>query len=337
MNSDQIRSILRMGTYPDVQGKAVLKETHISWVILTRNYAFKIKKPVRFSFLDFSTLALRKYYCYRELELNTRLAPGMYLDVVPVRKSGSQIIIGGKEGKIIDYAVKMKRLRESREMQRMLESGDINTTHVQRIADVIVQFHRNTQIITSPFDPEAMKVRFNDIESTLPLAKHLAGARGQAIIRNAVKHSDAFINKHNATFRQRVEDHFIRDCHGDLHSGNIFIYRKPVIFDCIEFNDNFRHIDVLEENAFFCMDLEYYQREDLSEEFLRHYIHQFEVIRYAEEELLFQYYKLFRANIKVKVNLLKTDQASDAEEKERRATLARRYLGMMTEYLDRLL
>lgn len=335
MTAEEIQSIIAAQAYPG-NGSAQLEETHISWVILTKHFAFKIKKPVSFSFLDFSTIGRRKYFCEKELQLNSRLAKDVYLRVVSIRKKGHKISIGSRAGKIVDYAVQMKRLQRSREMDSLLETGSVSSTHIEHIAEMLAPFHRKAKVIKTPFDMGNLKTLFNDISSVAEFIETKIQKGGGEIIREAIRKSNAFLLKHYAAFQQRAKDGFIRDCHGDLHSGNIFLYKKPVIFDCLEFNDAFRQIDVLNEIAFFCMDLEDHGREDLSRKFIARYNKLFCVIESKSDEALFRYYKLYRANIRTKVNALKAMQAADEAKLKKRTTYVITYLELMQRYLQEL-
>ncbi len=331
MTSEEIKSIIKTRSLPGNE-KGKLTETHISWVILTSHFAYKIKKPVSFSFLDFSTLAKRKYFCEREKQLNSRLAKNVYLGVLPVKKQGSKISIGGK-GEIIDYAVKMRRLMRSREMDGMLQAKRVTTEHIISIAETLVPFHRQAEIIKKEFDTKTLKTLFNDILSVKTFVKTTISPKGSEIINEAIRKSNQFLIQNRSAFRQRATDGFIRDCHGDLHSANIFLYKQPVIFDCLEFNDSFRQIDILNELAFFCMDLEEYGRKDLSKKFIEHYNKLFPVIRKSSDEALFWYYKLYRANVRTKVNALKAMQATNPSKLKKRSGLVKSYLTLMGKYL----
>lgn len=335
MTGHDIHSIIASQAYPK-GGRSQLAETHISWVILTRYFAFKIKKPVLFSFLDFSTPEKRRYFCERELQLNSRLAKDVYLRMLPVKKHESKISIGGRAGKIIDYAVQMKRLRQSLAMDKLLEAGKVKAHDVIAIAEMLAPFHRQSEVIRTPFDCGKLQALFNDIGSVTKFIETNICHSGSKIIQKAIEASDAFLLRHRAAFQQRTKDGFIRDCHGDLHSGNIFLYKKPVIFDCLEFNDAFRQIDVLNEIAFFCMDLEDYRRNDLSELFIRRYNKLFPVVRNESDEALFRYYKLYRANIRTKVNALKAMQAANEVKLKKRTAYAIGYLKLMKKYLKEL-
>jgi len=335
MTGEEIKSIIAARACPGREaGK--LTETHISWVILTKHFAFKIKKPVSYSFLDFSSLAKRRYFCIRELQLNARLAKDIYLDVLPVRNLNGKISIGGESGKIIDYAVRMKRLPRSREMDKLLEAGKVNARHIIAIAEMLARFHRQAEIIKKPFDSDKLKNLFNDISGVSDFIEAKIKKGGGKIIEEAIRQSDSFLSRYQSRFQQRANDGFIRDCHGDLHSGNIFLCRQPVIFDCLEFNDAFRQIDVLNEIAFFCMDLEDYGRKDLSRIFVERYNKLFPVIRNKHDEALFRYYKLYRANVRTKVNALKAMQATNEIKFKKRTGFVISYLLLMKRYANEL-
>jgi aminoglycoside phosphotransferase family enzyme len=335
MTSEEIKSIVESRSVPGEENSKLI-ETHISWVILTRSFAFKIKKPVSFSFLDFSSLEQRKFFCERELQLNSRLAKDVYLKVLPVKKQGNKITIGSRKGKIIDYAVQMKRLQRAHEMDRMLDVGKVSAPHVVAVAEILAPFHRHAEVLKQPFNVGKLKSLFNDISGVAEFIETKIKKGGHKIVQEAIRKSNAFLLLHRSAFQQRAKDGFIRDCHGDLHSGNIFLYKKPVIFDCLEFNDTFRQIDVLSELAFFCMDLEEYGRKDLSDTFLKHYNKLFPVIRNESDVVLFRYYKLYRANIRTKVNALKAMQVTNEQKLKKRTGLVASYLRLMERYLKEL-
>ena len=335
MNEQEVRTIIDSRSFPGSEtGKLV--ETHISWVILTKSFAFKIKKPVSFSFLDFSTLAKRKHFCEKELHLNSRLAKDVYLKVLPIKRNAGKIFIGGKKGKIIDYAVQMRRLQRSREMDKMLEAGKVNASDIIAIAEMLAPFHTRAEVIRKPFSIDGLKNLFNDISSVGEFIETKIKKGGQDSIQETIRKSNSFLLQYQSVFQQRARDGFIRDCHGDLHSGNIFLYKKPVIFDCLEFNDTFRKIDVLNEIAFFCMDLEDHGRKDLSLKFIECYNQLFSVIQNKSDEELFRYYKLYRANVRTKVNALKAMQAPNELKMKKRTALVLSYLKLMEKYVKEL-
>jgi aminoglycoside phosphotransferase family enzyme len=332
MNKEQIHQLLKEGTF---QGKPLageLIETHISWVILTAGYAFKLKKPMHYPFLDFSTLERRKHYCEREVLLNRRLTD-IYLDVLPVRLAAGKYHLGPGEGETIGYAVWMKKMNDALKMDNLLRSQSVRPDQIIGLALKIAAFHQSAEVIDRPFDLEAYRELFNDLQSVHAFVQKNMGAGPASKIDNAVSHSDRFLETHVAYLSQRVEAGLQRDVHGDLHAKNIFLYEDPVIFDCIEFSDGLRQIDVLNEIAFFCMDLEAFGQHELSELFYRSYLEQFPELKDEKCRELFTYYKSYRANIRAKVNVLRAMQATQKQEREIFLMAVKKYLDLMSAYI----
>jgi len=329
MKTEQVNKLLKSGTYNGLHIRGKLIETHISWVILTKSLAFKIKKPIKYPFLDFSTLEKRKFYCESELHLNRHLTD-IYLDVIPI-KYRDGFFLGKGKGDIVDYAVQMKRLQAPKKMDEMIRSNRITTTHINKLAEKISVFHRKAEIISTPFNLAQSKQIFNDILDILPWAKEHLDNRYSSLIKEAVSYSNSFLEQLKDHIEHRIQHGFKRDGHGDLHAKNIFLYKDPIIFDCIEFNDNYRQIDVLNEVAFFCMDLEAFGRWDLSRHFMERYVELFPCMNTSKDEQLFIYYKFYRASVRAKVNALRAIQASE-EDSEEYAKEVTKYLDLMERY-----
>ncbi len=335
MTQEQINNLITAGEFPEETIQKELVETHISWVILCDVFVYKIKKPVDYSFLNFSTLELRKHFCEREIFLNRRLTPDVYLEVLSVRDSGSKITIGAGDGAIIDYVVKMKKLDTTKQMDRLLQQGKVSFTDIGNLAERIASFHQTAEIIDN-LDVMDIRVKFNDLDSIQETIFVQSGESYGKIIQETIAFSDQFLEGHKQLLADRLKAGFYRDCHGDLHSRNIFLLPAPTPFDCIEFNDELRQIDVLNEVAFLCMDLDAFDRQDLSEEFLTHYNQFFPAMKTLEDRSLFVYYKMYRANIRAKVNGLRVMSArSDAERKTSLDT-AEKYLTQMSQYLQEI-
>lgn len=332
MTHDEIKKLVSEANFTKDCARPQLIETHISWVILCDRYVYKIKKPVRYSFLDFSTLDKRAFYCAREIELNRRLTHDLYLDVQPVLDLKGHDRIGGNTGPIIDYAVRMRKLDSRAQMNVMLLNNTVTIDHIRRLAEKIASFHQNAVIVYDK-DLDALRREFNDLDNEKEnLAKYL----GQDCIKcidAVITFSDSFLRSKGELLKKRLDSGFYRDCHGDLHSRNIFLLPDPVPFDCIEFNDDFRRIDVLNEIAFLCMDLDAYGKSDLSRIFLHRYNRQFPVIKTMGDYRLFIYYKLYRANVRAKVNSLRIRSASNDEERRLPIAEARKYIDLMNGYL----
>lgn len=335
MTKEQINRLLSEGKFPEPTSQRELVETHISWVILCDQFAYKIKKPIKYSFLDFSTLELRNHFCERELILNQRLSEEVYLEVLPIWEYSGFFKIGGDKGKVVDYTLKMRKLNPHRRMDVLLSKNKVNSADIENLAQWIANFHKSAKIIN---DKNVLDVQdgFNDLRLVETfLSKHLDAKSGKRI-DNAIAASDRFLNNSKTMLEDRLGSGLFRDVHGDLHTRNIFLLPKPQPFDCIEFNDGYRQIDVLSEIAFLCMDLDALGKKKFSELLIRDYNMTFPAMRNETEHQLFRYYKSYRANVRAKVNILRAQSASDEHTREKTLTESKKYLELMESYLDTL-
>ncbi len=332
MNKEQIIKMKKECLFPDSCENSAISETHISWVVLTDNYAFKVKKPVKYSFLDFSTLEKREFYCHQEVKLNKRLEPDMYLGVIPISKS----LIGGESNKkdaIIDYAVKMKRMDNDKEMHKLLEKNKVTKEQLEKLAQKIAKFHKNTQIVKNTFNTSKMIDDYSDIINVInnDSRNQILSQEYKDIIVKCIEKSKNYLNDNRSFFNERIISGFQRDCHGDLKATNIFLYDNPVIFDCIEFNEELRYIDILNDIAFLCVDLDFYESKDMSSYFVNKYIKAFGMKEQEMPQSLFNYYKSYRANIRAKVILISLKQHPDDEQI---IEDAKRYIKLMNKYVE---
>ena len=329
MNEKQIQQLKENCGLPDSCNNLDFKETHISWIILTDNYAFKIKKPVQFPFLDFTSLEKRKHYCREELELNKRLAPDMYLKVVPITQD--MIESEKNDDSVIDYAVQMKRMDNAKEMGVLLAKDEVKEDDIDKLAKRVADFHDKTRIIKNVFNTTEFQKNYAEILEEYDFVKKNLGEEWAEKMKSCSDKSNIFLNKRRNYMNDRIIRGFIRDCHGDLNAHNIFLYDDPVIFDCIEFNKEFRHIDVYYEIAFLCIDLEFYNKEELSKHFHKKYIEYMRIKEDSEDKELFKYYKSFRANIRAKVTILREKNKSQNDTKS--IHNIKKYLELMYQYL----
>jgi uncharacterized protein len=315
--------------------KPELVETHISWVLIGLDFVYKIKKPIQYSFLDFSTLTKRKHYCEREIELNKRLTNNIYIDVLPVKELPGKIWIDGSKGEVIDYAVRMRKVDREKQMDVLLQNNEVTEADIKNLAKKIADFHAATEII---YDKDVLDVQKNfiDLEQERDYLKAQLSSDSADIITEAIKTSDAFIKRNEKLLADRLKAGYFRDCHGDLHSRNVFLLPDPQPFDCIEFNDDFRQIDVLNEVAFLCMDLDAFNRSDLSDLFFNSYKRFFPAAKTGEDYQLFVYYKSYRANIRAKVNSLRARSTGNQEQRKNSLKEADKYLHLMDGYLKSL-
>lgn len=334
MTQLQVEQLMQSQSAKDVSGNFKLVETHISWLLLGPEYVLKIKKPVQFSFLDFSTKEKRKFYCQEELRLNRRLSPGMYLGVIPIRAFGGKILTGDNDGEIIDYAVLMRRMDEQRQMDLLLRKNQVPVEQIERLAKQLADFHLRARKIKSPLELEQMQVDFGDILKCQQQIQSLLGQRAVNSLEDIVDAAQVFLEEQAFHLYVRKMQGWTIDGHGDLHSRNIFLLDKPVIFDCIEFGDHFREVDVLDELAFLCMDLDFHHRPDLAQHFLRTYLTQNSCMSTEIDRQLFVYYKLYRANVRLKVEVLQA--TADDQAGREHIKRIRRYFELMQSYHKQL-
>ncbi|MCW4023932.1 MAG: gluconokinase [Candidatus Bathyarchaeota archaeon] len=333
-NQNQVvQALLKPETYLQKTGKIQLIQTHISYVFLTENYVYKVKKAVNFGFLDFSTLDKRLWFCQKELELNRRLCPEIYLEVVPITKA-ENIHIGGT-GEIVEYALKMKRLPQERIMTLLLKEGKVGKETVDEIAKIVAEFHSKAQTSNEINEFGSLKiVKTNWDENFAQTTKYI----NQTIPQNDYQFTQTKINnfmkKNGQLFEQRITEGRIRDCHGDLHSGNIFLTDKICIFDAIEFNDRFRYSDVASDVAFLAMDLDYQNRSDLADYFVKQYIAN---AGDAQLTQMLPFYKCYRAYVRGKVVSFRLDDSNISQtEKNVAIKEAKAYFKLSAEYAKEL-
>jgi aminoglycoside phosphotransferase family enzyme len=264
--------------------------------------------------------------------LNNRLTENVYIGVLPVYEFEGSFKIGGHEGTITDYAVRMNKLDRDKQMDNLLLQHKVTKPDIQGLAEKIASFHKKTAVIYKK-DFLDIKDKFNDLGSETAFLSTALGADSSERINHAIAASNTFMEKNKELLAARLAAGFFRDCHGDLHSRNIFLLPEPLPFDCIEFNDDFRQIDVLNEVAFLCMDLDAFNREDLSDLFIEYYNQYFPAMKTKADRNLFIYYKSYRANIRAKVNSLRAKSATDDAEKSKALATTSKYLLLMESYL----
>jgi len=304
-----------------------LIETHISWVFLRAREVFKVKKPVSFGFLDFSSLEARRSACHAEVALNSRLAAGVYIDVVPVTRDDRGAFAIGGSGTIADYAVHMHRLPLEARADLRLARGDLAPEQLDALAQLLARFHARS-------DPSERIAEFGRVEVILGNVKENFAQVGSLLSQlgpeGAEREVEAqqleFLRARAALFEQRMRAGRIRDGHGDLRLEHVYMVdgAEPVIIDCIEFNERFRYADVCADIAFLSMDLAWHGRTDYKERFLAAYA------RASGDDDLYavvDFYESYRAYVRAKVCALSIGAGTPSL--EARAALeaqARRYL-----------
>jgi aminoglycoside phosphotransferase family enzyme/predicted kinase len=332
-----VQALARSVGSPAAAAARVL-ETHISYVLLTGEYAYKIKKAVAFGFLDFTTLAARRFFCDEELRLNRRLAPALYLDVVPISGSADAPRPGGP-GEVLEYAVKMREFPQSELASELLAHGELNAAEIDALAANVAEFHAAVAVADAagPFGTAdgVLRLARRNFDEIAPL---LATDDERSQIEGLRSWTEREHARRKGAFERRRREGFVRECHGDLHLGNIArIDGTLVVFDCIEFNEEMRWIDVISEIAFTVMDLEDRGRADLAYRFLDAYVGC--TGDYAGLAVL-PFYLAYRALVRAKVALLRAAQAgggaTDARTEATDArTEARGYLRLASKYATR--
>lgn len=330
--------MLRPESYDEEVSEVELIKTHISYVFLTGSYVYKVKKPVDLGFLDFTTLEKRKYFCWEELRVNEPLAGDIYIGVVPiVETEGGEIKVNAR-GMVIEYAVKMVQLPQSAIMSRLLEEGRVFAEDIEELAKLVARFH-SVALTGEEIDCYGS---FDQVKANwLQNFEQTRGLRGKYIDAEEYDELEGrvmrYLAERRGLFERRVEEGKIKECHGDLHSGNIFIARQPgglyeegiYIFDAIEFSRAFRNSDFLADAAFLAMDLDFFGREDLSSTFIKNY---FSFSGEERQEELLNFYKCYRAYVRMKVTGFLFDESIEEREREQCEELVRSYFTLAFKY-----
>ncbi len=333
--SSMISDLMHPSAYPETTEKVTLVQTHISTVFIGDEFVYKIKKPVNFGFLDFSTLEKRNYYCNKEVELNSRFSQDVYLGVYPVTFDGTKHAINGK-GEVVDYAVKMRRLSDEDLLKTRFKKGTVTSEDVERIGKAIADFHKiseRSKEIDKFGNLDAVK--FNTDENFQQTAEFIGDSISKEQYHSLKNWTDKFYKEHRELFAQRVKNGKIRDCHGDLHMEHICLTDSIIIFDCIEFNDRFRYSDIVSEIAFLLMDLEFNGGERFSEQLCKAYLTNAGEKDDALIIHLIKFYKVYRAYVRGKVTsfILKDSAVPDDKKIEARDT-AQRYFALAHSYIS---
>jgi len=324
-----IQSLQNSSLFPHEVVCFKIIETHISWVLLTGHYAYKIKKPLNLGFLDFSTLEKRQHYCLEELRLNSRLAPDIYLEVVTISGTEQQPRIGSSSA-AIEYAVKMRQFGVDQTFDLLLAQDRLTYGHIKQTAKIIANFHRGIESSNSD-------TAFGNTDTVMQFVRENFS---QILQLDDIEKPDdlnqlAFWSEQQYIallpfFKQRKQAGFIRECHGDLHLGNIALIKGKVVpFDGIEFNPSLYWIDVISEIAFLVMDLQDKQRHDLAFQFLNEYL------QYSGDYpglKLLRFYLVYRAMVRAKVNAIRVSQSTSDKEHQHGIISYQSYLQLAKSY-----
>jgi aminoglycoside phosphotransferase family enzyme/predicted kinase len=271
-----IQQMLQPEFYPHPVTKPVqLLQTHVSYILLTGDFAYKVKKPVNFGFLDFSTLAKREHFCHEEIRLNQRGAAELYLEVLPITQTGDRYQLNG-DGEPVEHLVKMQQFPAGTLFTDLFDQGSLTPDLLIRLAKELAAFHRKGAIddyIRSFGEVTQIRQAFDEnYEQTLA---YVGGPQTQQQFDETRQYTDRLFAEKADLFTQRVQQDWIRECHGDVHLRNIALWNDQILlFDCIEFNEPFRFVDTMFDIAYIIMDLDARDCSDLSNIFLNAYIEQ---------------------------------------------------------------
>jgi hypothetical protein len=325
-----VKALLEPKAYPEAPKRIELVQTQMSFIFLTDDYVYKVKKPVNLGYLDYTTQEKRQFYCQKEVELNHRLCPEVYLGVVPITRDRGAILVAGR-GEVIEHAVKMRRLPQEAMMNVLLANNRVSPEMITSVAQKLVAFHHKaeTNANISAFG-DIKAITQNTEENFSQTEKYIGNTISAAKYQHIKDYTDSFIKENASVFGKRIAQGRIRDCHGDLHTAHICFVNDICIYDCIEFNDRFRYCDVASEVAFLAMDLDHYGRADLSRSFVNAYID-----RSQDRELLelLNFYKCYRAYVRGKVESFKLDDPYIAPaEKSQTLEIATSYFDLAHAY-----
>lgn len=320
---DIVDLLSRNESYPHPTGAIELRETHISWVFLTKSFVYKVKKPVTLfdGILDYSTLLLRKKYCDLEVQLNRKLCPDIYLSTASITAQG---IEENPTTEIIDYAVKMRRMPEEGLLRRKLEHGEpVSAETMKQMASLIAEYH--AQCEEKPEYGAMDKLR-RKIEENFETAN-----QRRSINEDYIQRVRDFMNTQEGLFAQRIHDRRVRRCHGDLQPNNIILDGENVyIFDCVEFTELFCSGDVGEDVGFLAMDLDYWGQPSLAEALVDEYVR---VSGDTGLLTVLNFFKSYRAFVRGKVHDITAAGTTKKAECQNQQELARKYFELAYSYL----
>ncbi|HIJ79034.1 MAG: hypothetical protein OEY01_08455 [Desulfobulbaceae bacterium] len=325
-----IQFMLQPEIYPHPVSEVTLVQTHISYVLLAGDYVYKIKKPVDFGFLNFTTLEKRRHFCEQELVLNRRLCPDLYLGLATVTQEGDTFALDGA-GVPVDYAVKMARMPEEAMMAKAIARGEVTESTLDAIVDLLVPFYEKADGGEQIKEFGTAKAVSVNVLENFEQTQGFIGcpALSQAQFDAISSYARDFLGKQDL-FASRIQAGRVRDCHGDLYSANICLADEIYIFDCIEFNQRFRYCDVASDVAFLAMDLDFHGLAPLSDYFISRFCG---ASGDSDLKKMLNFYKCYRAYVRGKIGLF-TAHAPEVDEVTKQGCFAqaKKYFELAERY-----
>jgi aminoglycoside phosphotransferase family enzyme len=322
--------LLQAKSYPEPTQNVEAVETHMSWVFLTGRFAYKLKKPAKTSFLDFSTAEVRKHFCEEEVRLNRRLAPRVYLGTVAITRENGAMALGG-HGTVIDWLVKMHRLSRDRMLDRAIGNHSFTDDDIDRLAARLAAFYRSAPSVL--LRPSDYRRRIEaDISADFDALRNAGNLFKRDDVDRIHSAQLAYLLDGSQLLEQRAEERRIVEAHGDLRPEHVFLGADPQVIDCLEFNVEFRTLDPLDELAFFAMECEMLRAPAIGTTVFDRY---YKEAGDRPSPHLIDFYKCYRAVLRAKLSIwhLREPKVRDPE---RWPKQARRYLDLAGTYADRL-
>lgn len=309
--------------YPhSVDGPITVHETHISWILLAGNFAYKIKKRLKNSFLDYSSLEKRHHACCEEVRLGWRYAEGLYIDVVPITCEDGMVRMDG-DAYPVEFAVRMRRFPSDALLSTQLAVGNVDETSIHQLARTIAEFHQRAKVVTSADGVSTAAT----LEQALENFEILRTAQSETITSKLPEVDGwvkRFFTENHDRFQSRIEEGYVRECHGDLHCDNIVFWRNHwTPYDGIEFNKDYTQIDIISDIAFLVMDLTERGHSSLAMVLLNSYL---ERTGDYNGLTLLRWYMVYRAMVRSKVAFIRSQQITEPEERKQQLDLAEQYL-----------
>ena len=325
-----VQAFLNPSFYSHRCTSVTLMQTQMSFIFLTGDYVYKMKMPVNLGYLDYTTLEKRAYFCNKELILNKRLAPDVYLEVIPVTKQENKFALDGS-GETVEYVLKMRQLPRERMMDILLAANQVSDDMVKAVARKLADFHSRAETNSEISKYGSLdSIHVNTEENFSQTKKYIGTSIFPEQYQAIEQYTNTFLKDNAVLFEHRMNSGRIRDCHGDVHSAHICFTDNIAIFDCIEFNDRFRYCDVTSEIAFLAMDMEYSGYYHLSRVLVNEYAR---TSRDREIAQLLTFYKCYRAYVRGKVWSFKTDVPHLSQtEKDEACRTARKYFALACSY-----
>lgn len=320
-------------SYQDKPKHVKIIQTHISIVAVTDVFVYKIKKHVDFGFVDYSTLQKRFLNCEREIKLNSRLCPDLYIGIESISRSQNGLVFGNNDGTIIEYAVAMHRLSDAEFLHVLLHENKADQRTIINIGNKLADFYQmaatSKEIASYGSIDKVLKPALDNFKQIEP---YIQDTITTPVLKTLRSYTQSFIKNHASVFEQRIKDHRIRDCHGDLRLDHIHIKNNKIcIYDCIEFNQEFRYIDIASDLAFFCVSLEADGFFAYSRIFARHMA---DLLQDKSFFKVFNFYKVYRAFVRGKVNsMISSDEEIQSDVRALSHTKATHYFQLALDYV----